>query len=91
MPLVHQVTIGPVSAGHGATSPNPSGSTDVWVIQLHGTFICMTRSVPARGLAPQGTAVALIINASTFEGYDFTITRQPHDLSKLGAVVQLPA
>jgi hypothetical protein len=60
-------------------------------IQLHGTFICKTRSVPARGLAPQGTAIALIINASTFEGYDFTITRQPHDLSKLGAVVQLPA
>jgi hypothetical protein len=74
----------------GDTSSNPPGDTQVWVIQLHGAFTCVSCSTPARGHTPTGTAVALVINARTYVGYDFTITKTPHDLTKLGAPIQLP-
>lgn len=74
----------------GSTSSNPPGATRVWVIQLHGSFTCLDCSGPAGGPTPTGTAIALIINARTYTGYDFAITKAPHDLGKLGEVIQLP-
>jgi hypothetical protein len=73
----------------GSTTSVHPGSTKVWVVQLHGTFTCSTCSFPARGLAPRGSAIALIIDAGTLDGWDLTVTRQPHDLARLGAVVPL--
>jgi hypothetical protein len=74
----------------GSTSSNPPGATRVWVIQLHGSFTCLDCTGPAGGPSPTGTAIALIINARTYTGYDFAITKAPHDLGKLGEVIQLP-
>ncbi|MDQ1724230.1 MAG: hypothetical protein QOG52_1258, partial [Frankiaceae bacterium] len=66
----------------GDTSSNPPGETEVWVIQLHGHFTCTDCSVPASTVAaPTGTASALVLNARTFDGYDFTITKEPHNLT----------
>jgi hypothetical protein len=75
----------------GDTSSNPPGDTEVWVIQLHGRFTCAGCSVPASTVAaPSGSAIALVINARTFEGYDFTITKEPHNLTELGGAIPLP-
>ncbi|HZC71697.1 MAG TPA: hypothetical protein VE442_13465 [Jatrophihabitans sp.] len=74
----------------GDTSSNPPADTDVWVIQLHGSFTCADCSGPPGVRAPTGNAIVLIIDAGTFEGYDFSITKQPQDLASLGTVVQLP-
>jgi hypothetical protein len=74
----------------GDTSSNPPGDTQVWVIQLHGDFTCTSCSTPTRGHTPTGTAVALIVNARTYAGYDFTISKKPHDLTRIGTPIKLP-
>jgi hypothetical protein len=74
----------------GDTSSNPPGDTRVWVIQLHGAFRCTSCSTPARGHTPTGKAVALVIDARSYTGYDFALTRAPHDLTRLGAPIRLP-
>jgi hypothetical protein len=40
--------------------------------------------------SPKGTAIVLVLNARTFDGYDFGLSQKPVDLAKLGKVVQLP-
>ena len=73
----------------GDTSTSPPPATPVWVIQLRGSFTCLECRHPP-GPAPTGTAVVLIVNADTFEGYDYAVTKQPHDLASLGTVIELP-
>lgn len=73
----------------GDTGTSPPGDTQVWVIQIHGAFTCVTCSRPPGATTPTGAAIALIINASTYQAYDVTITDKPHDLSSLGKVYRL--
>jgi hypothetical protein len=74
----------------GDTSSSPSGDTSVWVIQLHGRFVCDECKGPVGSNSPKGTAIVLVLNARTFDGYDFGLSQKPVDLAKLGKVVQLP-
>jgi hypothetical protein len=74
----------------GSTSSNPTGKTQVWIIQLHGSFSCTDCTGLARGHTLTGTSIAVIIDARTYEGYDFVITKVPHDLASLGRIVHLP-
>lgn len=73
----------------GDTSSNPPGDTQVWVIQLHGDFTCAPCKGPV-GADPTGAAVALVINARTYAGYGFAMTKRPHDLTSIGTPIQLP-
>ncbi len=73
----------------GDISTKPGGATQVWVIQLHGNFVCDDCVGLTKAKPPNGMAVALVINARTFRGYDAAFSREPHDLSALGTVIQL--
>jgi hypothetical protein len=74
----------------GDHSSSPAGSTRVWVIQMHGRFTCGSCSYPAGGSAPRGRIIDLVVDAETYEEYDFTITNQASDLNRLGTVVKIP-
>jgi hypothetical protein len=72
------------------TSSSPPSDTDVFVIQLHGTFTCAVCHHPPGAPTPTGGAITLVLNAQSFVGYAFGIDQQPHDLNQLGNVIQLP-
>jgi hypothetical protein len=72
------------------TSSSPPSDTDVFVIQLHGTFTCAVCHHPPGASTPSGSAITLVLNAQSFVGYAFGIDQQPHDLSQLGDLIQLP-
>jgi hypothetical protein len=74
----------------GDSSSNPSGSTPVWVIQLRGMFTCGDCGGLASAATAKGRAVALVIDARTFDGYDSVFSAAAHDLSALGRVIALP-
>lgn len=68
----------------------PKAEADVWVVQLHGQFVCALCSRPPGADAPAGTVIQLVIPADgAVEGSSFGLTRTPADLSQLGDVVHL--
>jgi hypothetical protein len=76
-----------------ATDSGESGAAaanaPVWLIQILGDFTCYECKTVAPEPPITGTVIFLIIDARTWEGYTFGLTRTPIDLSRLGAVIPL--
>lgn len=61
----------------------------VWLLQEHGNFVCVTCSTPPGGPAPTGSALTLVVDASSYTGLDFGLDDHLLDLSQLGTVIDL--
>ncbi|MEA5055426.1 MAG: hypothetical protein VB093_18570 [Propionicimonas sp.] len=70
------------------SQPSEAGQA-VWLLQLRGLFVCDSCSRPAGAEAPVGSAVQLVLDATSFEGSTFGLTREAVDLVSLGTVVAL--
>jgi hypothetical protein len=71
------------------TSRNPVGTTPVWVVQVHGDFICNVCSRPQGAAVQTGHVITLILIAATLKNSDFSLGNRPHDLASLGTVIAL--
>jgi hypothetical protein len=65
------------------------GSGPSYVIEIRGTFVCDSCSVPPGGRAPQGHVITLVVAAKTFGVTDFGLTDKWVDLRRLGTPFRL--
>jgi hypothetical protein len=72
----------------GDTSSNPAATTPVWVVQIHGNFVCHLCTSPS-GAVLTGHVITLILVAATLESSDISLRNKPHDLASLGSVITL--
>jgi hypothetical protein len=73
----------------GDTSSDPAATTPVWVVQIHGDFVCNLCTGPPGAAAPTGHVITLILVATTLKSIDFSLGNNPHDLARLGSVITL--
>jgi hypothetical protein len=73
-----------------ASGEGGPGGVPVYLLQLHGSFVCDECSHPAApdtaADTPRGTWMTLVLDRRTGHELDFGLTDHPVDLSKLGEV-----
>jgi hypothetical protein len=67
------------------------GEQPVWVVQVEGShpFVCSSCSGPPGGSAPTGRYLLSVVDAATFQPWDFGIQPNAADLGQLGNVETL--
>jgi hypothetical protein len=65
--------------------------TPVYLVTIHGRFICNTCSGPPGGKAPRGTYISLVLDTKKFGGMDYGISPKPPPVppASLGPVTYL--
>jgi hypothetical protein len=66
-----------------------AGEQPVYLVVLHGDFVCTGCGGPPGHKAPRGDVITLVLDRKTLHGLDFGIGEQQIDTSSLGPGVSL--
>jgi hypothetical protein len=80
----------PVTAP-GDTAATPPDNNGVWIIQVQGEFTGASSCFGVSRPVPSGHVIGLMVDATSYNIWSFSLGDDPVDLSRLGTVVQLSA